>query len=135
MLDIVKEDFNLCVFDFSGYGYSQGEFSTLGIKEDDDLECVLSYLRQEKKYTHLFLWGRSMGAVTIVLALSRLGNEVACDGVVLDAPFTSTRSMVGCGYFAAVQRYFGSAQLLARFSIRAAREPAEEADREGRYGN
>jgi len=35
--ELVAENINLCVFDFSGCGNSEGEFITLGVKEKDDL--------------------------------------------------------------------------------------------------
>ena len=35
--ELVAENINLCVFDFSGCGNSQGEYITLGVKEKEDL--------------------------------------------------------------------------------------------------
>ena len=35
--ELVAENINLCVFDFSGCGNSEGEYISLGVKEQDDL--------------------------------------------------------------------------------------------------
>jgi alpha-beta hydrolase superfamily lysophospholipase len=96
LLDVIGRDFDLCVLEFSGYGYSQGKYSTLGLKESEELEVLVNYLKKEKKIDQLFLWGRSMGAVSILLYLHRLGAKAqeACQGVVLDSPFSSTKDMV-----------------------------------------
>lgn len=39
---------DLCSFDFSGCGKSEGDFVSLGLKEQEDLEKVLEYLTEKK---------------------------------------------------------------------------------------
>ena len=46
---IVKTGCNLCVFDFSGCGNSEGEFVTLGYKERYDLEAVIKHIKSKFK--------------------------------------------------------------------------------------
>lgn len=77
---------NLCTFDFSGCGNSQGEWVTLGWKEKHDLAAVIEHLYEHKRVSVIGLWGRSMGAATSVLHLAE-GNPVNC--VVLDSGFSS----------------------------------------------
>ena len=91
------KDFDLCLFDFSGCGNSSGDFVTLGIKESEEIIIVMQYLRNKFNYAHFLGWGRSMGAVSWILALEHLqssgrGNWV--NSVVLDSPFTKAREMV-----------------------------------------
>ena len=43
-LPLLKEGINLCAFDFSGCGLSQGEWVTLGWKERHDLKSMVEYL-------------------------------------------------------------------------------------------
>lgn len=86
-------DFNMCIFDYSGYGMSQGKYTTLGLKEQDDLEAVITHLRSHFKMQTIYIWGRSMGAVTAILLAERSKNTI-CDAMILDAPFTSTKTMV-----------------------------------------
>lgn len=40
----VLPDFNLCIFDVSGSGHSEGEYVTLGPKESEDLRYLLQAL-------------------------------------------------------------------------------------------
>ena len=50
-----------------GSGWSEGDYVTLGKREQDDLEVAIQYLRSSGTVTTIGLWGRSMGAVTAIL--------------------------------------------------------------------
>lgn len=93
LAEFLLNDFNLCIFDYSGYGKSDGMHTTLGLKEQDDLEAVINYLRSKYQMQTVYIWGRSMGAVTALL-LAHRSNNTCCDALVLDSPFASTKSMV-----------------------------------------
>ena len=64
---ILQHNISFCCFDFAGSGLSDGEYVTLGYYEKDDVTAVVQYLRTQKKYQEIGLWGRSMGAVTGLL--------------------------------------------------------------------
>lgn len=102
ILNPVLEEFSVCSFDFSGFGHSEGKHSTLGLKEQDDLEAVVEHLRSHFKFQTIYVWGRSMGAVTSLLLANKSQNSF-CDAMILDAPFASTQKMVGIAQVA-VQR-------------------------------
>lgn len=85
--------FSFCTFDFSGSGNSEGEFVTLGLKEQSDLDFVKNHLQKNFGIKIFYLWGRSMGAVTAILYTHSKGNK-SCHGMVLDSPFTSVKEMV-----------------------------------------
>lgn len=101
-------DFNVCIFDFSGCGQSEGEFVTLGIKESDDIKSVMTFLEIEMNVRNFFLWGRSMGAVSCLLMLahqeeemtqeelefSRFGDTKVIHACAYDSPFTDAKEMV-----------------------------------------
>lgn len=36
--------FHVCAFDFSGSGRSDGEYTTYGLREQDDVNAILGYL-------------------------------------------------------------------------------------------
>lgn len=57
---------SVLLFDFVGCGNSEGEFLTLGINEAKDLQKIINYIRMEFNTKMVHLWGRSMGAVTII---------------------------------------------------------------------
>ncbi|CAO2823559.1 unnamed protein product [Amaranthus hypochondriacus] len=79
---------NITVFtlDFSGSGLSDGKYVSLGWHEKDDLRVVITYLRSQKRVSHIGLWGRSMGAVTSLLYGS---EDPSISGMVLDSAFTN----------------------------------------------
>ena len=83
-----EANFYICAFDFSGSGRSEGENTTYGILEQDDINTVLFYLDSLRLASKYILWGRSMGAASIILSQSRnLHKKVNC--IILDSPFSS----------------------------------------------
>lgn len=89
--ECVEQGINLCTFDFSGCGNSEGEWVTLGWKEKDDLAAVIEYLYEHKRVSNIGLWGRSMGAATSVLHVAE-GNPV--NAVVLDSGFSDLQGVM-----------------------------------------
>jgi alpha/beta superfamily hydrolase len=83
---LVPHGVNLCCFDFSGCGNSEGEWVTLGHKEKDDLQAVIEYLYEHNRVSSISLWGRSMGAVTSLFYLKENPGTVNC--MVLDSGFS-----------------------------------------------
>jgi hypothetical protein len=63
----MKQGFDLCSFDFSSSGRSEGEFTSYGLLEQEDVNAVLAHLDHNFKYQKYILWGRSMGSVAIIL--------------------------------------------------------------------
>jgi alpha/beta superfamily hydrolase len=92
MNEIVSKGINLCTFDFSGCGNSQGDWVTLGHKEKDDLKAVIEYLYENKRVSSIGLWGRSMGAATSVFYESE--NPGTVNGMVLDSGFANLGKVV-----------------------------------------
>ena len=60
-----------CIHDPSGAvqgsGLSDGQYVTLGWREQDDLALAVQHLRRLGTVSTIGLWGRSMGAVTALL--------------------------------------------------------------------
>ena len=88
---------DLFAFDFSGCGNSEGDWVTLGWKEKEDLHSVLQYLESEGKTSKVILWGRSMGASTVLLYDHQYPLPVT--GFILDSAFsdmdTVARNLLG----------------------------------------
>jgi pimeloyl-ACP methyl ester carboxylesterase len=83
-----KTHYHICAFDFSGSGKSDGDFTTYGLREQDDINAILTWLDASRLYLRYVLWGRSMGGASIILSQSRnLNKKVQC--IVLDSPFSS----------------------------------------------
>ncbi len=77
-------EFNICSFDFSGAGFSEGDYVTLGYYEKYDVQAVVEFLRKELGIKNIILYGRSMGAVSSLLYSEMDPNLRAC---ILDSPF------------------------------------------------
>lgn len=82
----------LCIFDFAGSGKSEGEYLSLGPKEKRDARQVVATIKTEYNVGTVFLWGRSMGAVTSIIYARDHPTEIA--GLILDAPFSEIETMV-----------------------------------------
>jgi pimeloyl-ACP methyl ester carboxylesterase len=67
---ILAMGLNYCIFDFAGYGNSEGKTVSLGCKEIWDIESVVNHLRNHFNQHKFILWGRSMGAVAALLYLA-----------------------------------------------------------------
>ena len=82
----------LCFFDFAGSGLSEGEYITLGPKEKRDAKLVMDHVRKHFGVSNIFLWGRSMGAVTSILLANEFPEDISA--MILDSPFNDLGVMV-----------------------------------------
>jgi len=83
---------NIFIFDYRGYGKSEGKPSEAGIYQDS--QAAYDFLIQEKNVVpaeNLFLFGRSLGGICAVEVAS--GNEAT--GLILESVFTSAKDMAG----------------------------------------
>ena len=60
-------DINTFIFDFAGCGLSEGSYISLGYHEKNDLETIIDFVEKLPGVGNIGLWGRSMGAATILL--------------------------------------------------------------------
>lgn len=95
--DVVRQamagNFAVCTFDFAGYGKSEGEYGTLGKNEALDIHSVVEHLVSKEKFRYVYLWGRSMGAATVIRYCSELA-EPFVKGIILDSPFSDVKTMI-----------------------------------------
>jgi hypothetical protein len=78
--------YHTLLVDLAGHGGSEGYRTTLGYYEGADVEAVFQYIRSRQKQP-VFLYGASMGAVSIMRAVSQYGIQP--DGLLLECPFGS----------------------------------------------
>ena len=88
---LLTKNITVLAFDFSGCGRSEGDYISLGWHEQDDVECVVNFLRKSNKVSSIGLWGRSMGAVTALMYGSK---DLSIAGLVLDSPFSSLKVLI-----------------------------------------
>ena len=72
-----EEGICLCLFDFLGSGVSSGEYVSLGLFEQLQVEQVINFLTEKYQIGSVGLWGRSMGAVTALLYSERNSYRVS----------------------------------------------------------
>ncbi|KAJ4747960.1 alpha/beta-Hydrolases superfamily protein [Rhynchospora pubera] len=83
---LLPSNITLFTLDFSGSGLSEGDYVSLGWHEKDDLKCVVSYLRKDKRISCIGFWGHSMGAVTSLLYGA---EDPSIAGMALDSAFAN----------------------------------------------
>ena len=88
---LLSRNITVFSFDFSGCGRSEGDYISLGYYEQDDVECIVNFLRKSNKVSSIGLWGRSMGAVTALMYGSK---DLSIAGLVLDSPFSSLKVLI-----------------------------------------
>jgi uncharacterized protein len=86
-----EHGFNVLLFDFQSYGKSEGEMSTLGMVESEDILAAISFLHSlpATKLSKIAVLGLSMGATAAVLAASRSQDILAL--VAESCPVDATR--------------------------------------------
>lgn len=83
---LIPNGMDLLSFDFSGCGNSEGEWVTLGWKEKEDLHAVLQWVKDQGRTSKVSLWGRSMGAATILM-YDYSNCPVPIASIVIDSSF------------------------------------------------
>ncbi|MEI8279436.1 MAG: alpha/beta hydrolase [Bacteroidota bacterium] len=84
--EFLKMHYNVMLVDFVGAGGSEGDVTTLGFNEAQDVTTCYKYL-QEKGEQHIFLYGVSMGSVAIMKAV--YDEQLKVSGIMLECPFGS----------------------------------------------
>ena len=85
---VLPNGMDLFAFDFSGCGNSQGDFVTLGWKEQEDLKAVLQHLSDQGNTSGVALWGRSMGGATALL-YDGSASPIPVKALVIDSSFSN----------------------------------------------
>ncbi len=77
--------YNLLLFDYRGYGRSQGAISRHGLVRDGQAALAYAAARPETPPTRLLVWGQSLGGTIALQALARSPTPVA--GALIDSTF------------------------------------------------
>lgn len=116
----LKEGFQVFIFDYSGYGFSQGEASRENILIDatSALDYILS--RPDVKATKLVIYGQSLGGhLASVLATQRQSD---IDILVIEGAFSSYRD-IGAHSVPIIGRVFVKQGYSAKKSIKSFNKP------------
>jgi alpha-beta hydrolase superfamily lysophospholipase len=96
--------------DFRGSGGSDGDRTSIGYHEADDVMRSVAYVRECWPGESLILFGHSMGAAAVLRALSR--HALEADAAVLECPFDRLLSTVEARFATTGLPSFPAAQLL-----------------------
>lgn len=82
-------EFNVLLLDLRSFGESEDTYTTLGIKEQKDVDAAVDYLKKEG-YEKIGIFGISLGSTAALL--SAAGND-KIDAIVLDTSFSDIKSI------------------------------------------
>lgn len=90
-----KLGYNTFLVDFMGSGGSEGDQTTIGFKEAEQVNTSFDYLKKTGE-KNIYLFGTSMGAVAIMKAIG--DHQIAPKGIIIECPFGSMYQTV-CARF------------------------------------
>lgn len=96
-LDMIKsfldKGYNVLAFDFRNCGISDGNLTSVGVYEKDDLLGAVKYVRAAGS-KHVVLMGFSMGASASLVAAGDIDKSQGVDAVIADSPFADLKEYI-----------------------------------------
>lgn len=86
---LIQRGLNVFIFDYRGYGKSEGTPSEQGLYADAVAAYEYLLTRQDVQPEHLVLFGRSLGGAVAV----ELATRKPCEKLILESTFTSIKDM------------------------------------------
>jgi uncharacterized protein len=105
-----KLEYETLMVDFYGSGGSQGNRTSVGFYEADDVLAAFQFARRQSPRQPVVLYGVSMGAAAILTAVHR--HKADPDAIILECPFDRMLSTVQNRFRSMGLLSFPSAQLL-----------------------
>ncbi|WP_281337362.1 alpha/beta hydrolase [Flavobacterium eburneipallidum] len=93
--EFIKKGFNTMLVDFMGSGNSEGNQTTIGYKEAEQVKTVFDYLTKAGE-KNIYLFGTSMGSVAIMKCIN--DNKIIPKAIIIECPFGSMYKTV-CARF------------------------------------
>lgn len=93
--EFIKLGYNTMLVDFMGSGNSEGNQTTIGYKEAEEVKTAFDYL-QKSAEENIYLFGTSMGAVAIMKCIN--DTKINPKGIIIECPFGSMYTTV-CARF------------------------------------
>ncbi|WP_234984763.1 MULTISPECIES: alpha/beta hydrolase [unclassified Flavobacterium] len=91
----IKLGFSTMLVDFMGSGNSEGNQTTIGFKEAEEVKTCFDYITKTGE-KNIFLFGTSMGAVAIMKSIN--DYKISPKGIIIECPFGSMYKTV-CARF------------------------------------
>lgn len=90
--DLHSLGYNIAIVGFRGSGNSEGDYTTIGYEEANDVIASYRFFKGKLPEQHFYLFGSSMGAAAILKALAT--EPLPVEGVMLEYPFASLHQSV-----------------------------------------
>jgi pimeloyl-ACP methyl ester carboxylesterase len=122
---------SVMLVDFRGSGGSSADYTTVGVREADDVAAAMAYAMRSTRHRATILYGKSMGAAAILRSARVHG--VAPDAVILEAVFDTLPHTVDNRFHAMGLPAFPASPLLVYWGGRqwgfdgAAHRPVDDA--------
>lgn len=105
----LKLGYDTLLVDFMGSGGSEGNQTTIGFLEAEQVKTCFDYLTENGK-ENIYLFGTSMGAVAIMKSIS--DNGISPKGIIIECPFGSMYKTVSARFKTMNAPTFPMAELL-----------------------
>ena len=83
------QGYNIMLVDFRAHGNSGGSTTTMGVRETEEVKLAYDFIKA-KGERRIFLYGSSMGAVTVMKTIRDFDIQPA--GLILEMPFASLQT-------------------------------------------
>ena len=93
--EYIRLGFDVLLVDFMGAGASEGNQTTIGYLEAEQVKTCYDYLREHGEGP-LYLYGVSMGAAAVLRAVSHY--ELKPEGVIIECPFATMQDAVAARF-------------------------------------
>ncbi len=102
--------FDVLLLDFRGCGGSEGDVTTIGYREADDVAAAIAYVQDTIPSQTMVLFGRSMGSAAVMRAAAV--HDIQPSAIVLECPFDRLLSTTRNRFAAMGVPAFPAAELL-----------------------
>ena len=101
---LAHNGYSILMFDFRGWGESEGKMTSLGLHEKNDMQGAIDWLKENKPNSRVGLVGFSMGAATALLVAA---EERCVEVIVADSPFSDLKAYLSenMSYFTKLPKY------------------------------
>jgi uncharacterized protein len=93
--EFLKLGYNTFLVDFMGSGGSEGNQTTIGYSEAQEVKSAFDYIEKQGE-KNIYLFGTSMGSVAILKALNDF--KLKPKAIILECPFGSMKETVGARF-------------------------------------
>ena len=84
----LHNDFNLFFFDFRYFGNSEGSLTTIGFREQKDLQSAIDYL-QDRGFTKIGAMGLSLGGSVAIMTAAKDSTGSGLNAIVSESAFAN----------------------------------------------